>query len=199
MRQVYLAVWLMMLSSWLFAAAPVIDLSAPTKTVRKPPRLNHLFKQSVLDTFSVLSKEINERQQNGNDLLGRSRIQRDNEIAKRQKEKIFTVVIDPGHGGRDTGAIGPSGQYEKTIALNIARQLAKLINEKPGMRAVLTRQKDVYVPLRQRLKLARKGDADLFIAIHADGYDNPSAHGASVYALSMRGATSEAARSFAKP
>ena len=107
----------------------------------------------------------------------------------------FVVVIDPGHGGKDPGAVGESGTKEKDVVLAISQQLAALINHEPNMRAVLTRNGDYFVPLRNRLKLARKGDADLFIAVHADSYfAHDASSGASVYALSERGATSEAAR-----
>lgn len=106
----------------------------------------------------------------------------------------FTVVIDAGHGGKDPGALGKSGSKEKDVVLAIAKKLAKKINQSPHMRAVLTRDGDYYLALRQRLKLARKDKADLFIAIHADSYFDNSAMGASVYALSQKGATNEAAR-----
>ena len=109
-------------------------------------------------------------------------------------KKMIIVVIDPGHGGRDTGAIGEKGTREKNIVLMVAKCLADLINQQPNMRAELTRKGDYFVSLRGRLQLARRNKADLFIAIHADAYFNGSASGASVYALSRRGASSEAAR-----
>lgn len=105
-----------------------------------------------------------------------------------------TVVIDPGHGGKDPGALGPFGAREKNIVLAIAKKLAALINQTPNMRAVLTRQGDYFVPLRGRLRLARRGKADIFIAIHADSWFNRHERGVSIYALSQHGATSEAAR-----
>lgn len=110
------------------------------------------------------------------------------------KPHVFTVVIDPGHGGKDSGAKGRFGSTEKNVVLAIAKKLARKLNQQPNMRAVLTRNGDYFVPLRQRLKLARKGDADLFVAIHADAFFNTRARGASVYAISQHGATSEAAR-----
>jgi len=108
------------------------------------------------------------------------------------------IVIDPGHGGHDPGAVGSYGTKEKDVTLAISKRLAYLINQEPGMHAVLTRQGDYYVGLRGRLKLARNGNADLFIALHADSYFNNRAQGASVYALSPHGATSEAARWLAR-
>ncbi len=119
-------------------------------------------------------------------------------VQVRKRGQTFVVVIDPGHGGKDSGAMGNSGTKEKNVVLGISQKLANFINQQPGMRAVLTRDGDYFVPLRGRLKLARKGKADLFIAIHADSYFNDRASGASVYALSHRGATSEAARWLAK-
>lgn len=113
---------------------------------------------------------------------------------KNGARKIFTVVIDPGHGGKDSGAQGALGTLEKDVVLSIAKRLAKEINLHPHMRAVLTRQGDYYVPLRTRLDLARKEGADLFLAIHADAYFERNATGASVYALSQHGATTEAGR-----
>ncbi|MDX1901810.1 MAG: N-acetylmuramoyl-L-alanine amidase [Gammaproteobacteria bacterium] len=106
----------------------------------------------------------------------------------------IVVVIDPGHGGKDPGAIGLYGTREKNVVLAISKALANVINQTPNMRAVLTRQGDYFVPLRGRLRLARRGKADLFVAVHADSWLNRRATGASVYALSQHGATSEAAR-----
>lgn len=104
------------------------------------------------------------------------------------------VVLDPGHGGKDPGAIGPSRNAEKNVVLAIALKLKQIIDRQSGMRAVLTRKGDYYVGLRERLDIARKYNADIFISIHADAFINRNSHGASVFALSQRGATSEAAR-----
>jgi N-acetylmuramoyl-L-alanine amidase len=108
--------------------------------------------------------------------------------------RLATVVIDPGHGGEDPGAIGRRGSREKTITLTIGRRLKALIDEEPGMRAVLTRDADFYLPLHARVDKARKVKADLFVSIHADAFIRPNARGSSVFALSERRATSEAAR-----
>lgn len=104
------------------------------------------------------------------------------------------IAIDAGHGGEDPGAVGAHGLYEKTVVLQMARKLAALFNSSPGYRAVLVRKGDYYIPLRKRVEIARDARADLFVSIHADAFKSPSAHGASVYALSQRGATSETAR-----
>ena len=106
----------------------------------------------------------------------------------------FVVAIDAGHGGEDPGAIGPRGTYEKTVVLQIARELASALDREPGIRAVLTRKGDYYLPLRKRIELARRHKADLFISIHADAFTNPRVRGSSVYVLSSRGASSEHAR-----
>ncbi len=107
-------------------------------------------------------------------------------------------MIDAGHGGKDSGALGLGGTEEKNIVLSIAKILQRKISaeftSQPTLRVVLTRNGDYFVPLRQRLKLARKGKADLFIAIHADAYFERNATGASVYALSQHGASNEATR-----
>jgi N-acetylmuramoyl-L-alanine amidase len=108
------------------------------------------------------------------------------------------VVIDAGHGGKDPGAIGPGGLQEKTPVLAIAKRLAERVNRHRGMQAFLTRDQDVFLSLKRRLELAREFKANLFISIHADAVPRPQPSGASVYALSLKGATSEAARLLAK-
>jgi N-acetylmuramoyl-L-alanine amidase len=105
-----------------------------------------------------------------------------------------TVVIDAGHGGHDVGAIGPGRLYEKTVTLALARELAAQINAQRGMRAVLTRNDDRFLELRERTAVAHKHKADLFVSIHADAVAGGGARGSSVYALSEHGASSEAAR-----
>jgi len=106
----------------------------------------------------------------------------------------LVIAIDPGHGGRDPGAIGPGGTYEKNIVLSIAQELARQINATPGMRAHLVRNGDIYVELPERAKLAREAKADMFVSIHADAAHNHSVQGASVYTLSTTGASSQHAR-----
>ncbi|HEX4885340.1 MAG TPA: N-acetylmuramoyl-L-alanine amidase [Casimicrobiaceae bacterium] len=110
------------------------------------------------------------------------------------RRRPLVVAIDPGHGGEDPGAVGPRGTYEKHVALAIGRKLARMLDAEPGMRAVLTRDADYFVPLAQRVAKARRVQADLFISIHADAFHQPRARGSSVFALSENGATSAAAR-----
>lgn len=109
-------------------------------------------------------------------------------------KRDIVVAIDAGHGGEDPGALGPSGLHEKNITLAIARELQRQINQMKGFRAELTRTGDYFIPLRGRTAIARKKGADLFVSIHADAAPSRSAFGASVFALSDRGATSETAR-----
>jgi N-acetylmuramoyl-L-alanine amidase len=104
------------------------------------------------------------------------------------------IAIDAGHGGEDPGAIGKSGTREKDVVLAIARELALKVNAEPGMRAILTRNGDYFVPLRDRMRRARAQQADLFVSIHADATHDRSIDGSSVYILSQRGATDEASR-----
>lgn len=113
--------------------------------------------------------------------------------APRGQSRPILVAIDAGHGGEDPGAIGPGGTREKDVTLAIARKLAALVNREPGMQALMIRDGDYFIGLRQRMLMAREQSADLFISIHADAYNNPDAHGSSVYTLSSGGASSEAA------
>ena len=109
-------------------------------------------------------------------------------------ERDVVIAIDAGHGGEDPGALGHRGTREKDVALAVARALAGLVAKQPDMRPVLIRDGDYIVSLRRRMEIARESRADLFVSIHADAFTDSRAHGSSVYALSERGATSEAAR-----
>jgi N-acetylmuramoyl-L-alanine amidase len=111
---------------------------------------------------------------------------------KRLRDVI--VAIDAGHGGEDPGAIGANGTREKQVTLQIARTLARLVEKEPGMRPVLVRDGDYYIRLRKRIAIARKHKADLFVSIHADAFRDKRVSGSSVYTLSHRGASSEAAK-----
>jgi N-acetylmuramoyl-L-alanine amidase len=118
--------------------------------------------------------------------------------ARPKVTRMATIVIDPGHGGEDPGARGRLGSREKDITLIIAKRLKTLIDAEPEMRAVLTRDADFYVPLQVRVDKARRVKADLFVSVHADAFIKPHARGSSVFALSDRRASSEAARWLAK-
>jgi N-acetylmuramoyl-L-alanine amidase len=120
-----------------------------------------------------------------------------NKTIKSMPRRDIIIAIDAGHGGKDSGAIGKRGTKEKDIVLAIARKLAKLVSKEPGMRAYLTRNNDTFISLRQRIKRARAQKADMFISIHADAFHKRAARGASVFVLSERGASSEAAQMLA--
>lgn len=124
------------------------------------------------------------------------------ESREREKVKVVKkdriVVIDPGHGGDDPGAIGKKGTDEKDVVLDIGRKLKDVLNAGKGVKAFLTREGDYYVPFKKRLSIARELGADLFISVHADAARNRTASGSSVYCLSMRGATNEAAKILAR-
>lgn len=104
------------------------------------------------------------------------------------------VAVDAGHGGQDPGAIGRAGTREKDVVLDISKELAERINREPGMRAILTRDGDYFLTLRQRIRRARDAGAELFVSVHADAVRDPSVSGSSVYVLSLKGATDEQAR-----
>jgi N-acetylmuramoyl-L-alanine amidase len=113
-------------------------------------------------------------------------------------DRMVTIVLDPGHGGEDPGAIGRAGSMEKEVTLQVARRLKAQINAEPNMRTLLTRDGDYFIPLHQRVVKARNVQADLFVSIHADAFVKSSARGSSVFVLSEHGASSAAARWLAK-
>lgn len=113
-------------------------------------------------------------------------------------DRLVTIMLDPGHGGEDPGAIGRAGTYEKNVTLEVARRLKARIDAEPNMRAVLTRDSDFFVPLQMRVQKARRVHADLFLSIHADAWIKPDARGSSVFVLSEKGASSTQARLLAQ-
>lgn len=116
------------------------------------------------------------------------------DIMRGRGMRPLVIAIDAGHGGQDPGALGPTGKREKDVTLAIARELARQINATPGLKAYLTRDTDVFIPLPRRAQLARQAKADMFISIHADAAENRAARGSSVYVLSLKGASSQRAR-----
>ena len=116
---------------------------------------------------------------------------------KSQGRKII-VVIDPGHGGKDPGAIGPNGTRESNVVLPISLKLANYFNKTTDMQAILTRNDNTFIPLRERMEIARNYNADLFLSIHADALNNSRVKGASVYTLSLKGASDEASKILAQ-
>ena len=115
-------------------------------------------------------------------------------LAENKMDRLVIVALDPGHGGEDPGATGPGGTREKDVVLQIAHRLRDRINQQPNMRAFLTRDADFFVPLNVRVQKARSVQADLFISLHADAFFTSAPQGASVFALSEKGASSSAAR-----
>jgi len=114
-------------------------------------------------------------------------------LQEKSKEK-FIIVIDPGHGGIDVGAVGRNGTYEKNVVLPLAKQLQTSLNQRQGVKAFLTRNGDYFVPLEKRVEITRDYGADFFISLHTDANFSRSVRGASVYCLSLKGASDEAAR-----
>ncbi|KKM94748.1 hypothetical protein LCGC14_1195190 [marine sediment metagenome] len=159
----------------------VVDLNYAA--VKQPPAGTVVQKQ-VLDDKAPIPAAKQQAEQE-------KRILKTNKVLPRRD---IIIAIDPGHGGQDSGALGRRGTKEKDIVLSIGKRLAKLVDKEPGMRAYLTRDTDVFISLRQRIRRARENGADMFISIHADAFNNPKARGSSVFVLSSRGASSEAAQ-----
>ncbi|SET29188.1 N-acetylmuramoyl-L-alanine amidase [Nitrosomonas marina] len=148
------------------------------------------------DSLGELVASLVKKKPTGPDNLSTAQPPRSFHVAQYHKPsppRTIIVAIDPGHGGRDPGAVGDGGTREKDITLAISRKLKALIDREPYMRAILTRNDDFDLPLKRRQAIARKHNADLFVSIHADGSPRPHAHGSSVYTLSEHGATSTAA------
>ncbi|SEK26945.1 N-acetylmuramoyl-L-alanine amidase [Roseateles sp. YR242] len=116
------------------------------------------------------------------------------EMSQAKLDRLIVIALDPGHGGEDPGAIGPSGLKEKDVVLAIGLKLRDRLNSNPQIRVMMTRDADFFVPLGERVRKARRVQADLFVSIHADAFMTPKARGASVFALSTGGASSTAAR-----
>jgi N-acetylmuramoyl-L-alanine amidase len=132
------------------------------------------------------------------DLVDAALEKKEQEERQRQKEikpkGTKTVVIDPGHGGEDPGAIGPKKTMEKDIVLKVGGKVVHLLNQDKEIQAFLTRKGDYFIPLEERIRISREYGADLFVSLHTDGSFNPQARGSSIYCLSLSGATDEAAK-----
>ena len=127
-----------------------------------------------------------------------SSAERSNISPKKSQGRKIIVVIDPGHGGKDPGAIGPNGTRESNVVLEISLKLADYFNKTIDMQAILSRNDNTFIPLRERMEIAREYNADLFLSIHADALNNSRVKGASVYTLSLKGASDEASKILAK-
>ena len=123
-------------------------------------------------------------------------VKRASEVYERGRDVV--IAVDPGHGGHDPGAVGRARTREKDVALSISRYLAREVDSEPGMRGVLIRKGDYFVDHRERMEIARKNKADIFVSIHADAVDDRRAKGATVYVLSLQGASDEAAMRLAQ-
>ncbi|WP_426663281.1 N-acetylmuramoyl-L-alanine amidase [Rhodanobacter aciditrophus] len=137
------------------------------------------------------------RGRHGGKGIGASRQITEQAAALLDGQRKVVVCIDAGHGGKDPGSHGPDGTLEKNVTLAVARDLAAQINKQPGMKAILTRDGDYFIPLARRYQIAREHDADLFVSIHADAFTSGDARGSSVWVLSSRGKSSVAARMLA--
>ena len=155
------------------------------------------------DAPDPLAKLIDQRQPNEQDLdsllrqleTAPNRSDKADRVERAERlDRPITIAIDPGHGGEDPGAIGPGGTMEKDVTLMIAQRLFELTQADPGLRAMMTRDGDWFVPLGARVAKAKKVKADLFVSIHADAFSTSTARGSSVFVLSETGASSTAAR-----
>jgi N-acetylmuramoyl-L-alanine amidase len=175
-------------------------LSRITLTQLKKGRVRLVFvqKKPLNATVFLLKPYLDKPNRLVIDLFDISQEKKEQEERRRQKEirpkGIKIVVIDPGHGGEDPGAIGPRKTMEKDVVLEIGKKVTHLLNQSTDIRAFLTRKGDYFIPLEERIKIAREYGADLFISLHADGSFNPQARGSSVYCLSLSGATDISAK-----
>lgn len=131
-------------------------------------------RRHVLKLLSMLPLLVTSKKSHGN-------------IKKESKKTL--IMLDPGHGGSDSGAIGPGGTKEKDIVLDIAKKTQLILKNKYNIDSILTRESDIFVDLKKRVQIARSNDCSLFASIHADGFTDPSICGASVFSLSLKGAT----------
>jgi N-acetylmuramoyl-L-alanine amidase len=175
------------------------------KSIRTGMRANGQLR-IVLDLYEVIrSRSFTEgpNQQYGNRLVIDLQRQDSLQVVKSTSEtyvhgRDIVIAVDPGHGGYDPGAIGRAKTKEKDVALAVARLLANRIDDEPGMKAILVRKGDYYVDHRERMETARRNKADLFVSIHADAISDRRVKGASVYVLSLKGASDEAAKRLAQ-
>ena len=180
-----------------------LDLSTTPVTALRTGVKDKTDLRIVLDLKTAVrprSFALSKNQQYGDRLvvdlydIGQETVKTVKDAAGESGNRDIIIAIDAGHGGEDPGALGPKGIREKQVVLAISKELQKLLDSTPGFRARLVRTGDYYIPLRKRTEIARNHRADMFISIHADAFTKSSANGASVFALSRRGATSETAR-----
>lgn len=172
----------------LFALAPVAEFKERLVMDLYPANMN-----SEQDPLLALLEDYN----NG-ELDKKMPAEQGPKPGKAGRDRPIVIMLDPGHGGEDPGAIGANKTREKDIVLKIARRLKALIDKEANMKAYMTRNEDVFIPLKVRVAKAQKQRADLFVSIHADAFTSGAARGSSVFALSTRGATSTAAKYLAQ-
>lgn len=172
----------------LFALAPVAEFKERLVMDLYPANMN-----SQQDPLLALLEDYNSGQ-----LDKKMPVQPGPRAGKAGRDRPIIIMLDPGHGGEDPGAIGHNKTREKDVVLSIARRLKALIDREPNMKAYMTRNEDVFIPLKVRVAKAQKQRADLFISIHADAFTSGAARGSSVFALSTKGATSTAAKYLAR-
>ncbi|WP_058913728.1 N-acetylmuramoyl-L-alanine amidase AmiC [Entomohabitans teleogrylli] len=171
----------------LFALAPVAEFKERTVMDLYPANTN-----SEQDPLLALLEDYNNGQ------LDKKVPPAGPQPGKAGRDRPIVIMLDPGHGGEDPGAIGKYKTREKDVVLQIARRLRTLIQKEPNMKVYMTRNEDIFIPLKVRVAKAQKQRADLFVSIHADAFTNRSARGSSVFALSTKGATSAAAKYLAE-
>jgi N-acetylmuramoyl-L-alanine amidase len=184
----------------LFDLYPVQEADPLLALIRDKEAAEHRAAQAVQQTLDELIARVEQRApappaaDGAAPLQTRAPARPPTEEERQRVDRLVIVALDAGHGGEDPGAIGPSGLREKDVVLAIARQLRRRLDAVPGMRVMMTRDGDYFVPLHERVRKARRVQADLFVSIHADAFIRPEARGASVYALSTGAASSSAAR-----
>jgi N-acetylmuramoyl-L-alanine amidase len=169
----------------------VVDLEYPGESAVENP-IDPI--EAMIREQEIQAQRAGAQVRAGSDQQATEPTSRSSEQAKPHPRRDIIIAVDAGHGGEDPGAIGPSGTREKDVVLDISQRLANIINATEGFKAVLIRDGDYYLGLRQRTQLAREQKADFFVSIHADAFTSPRPQGSSVYALSQRGATSETAQ-----
>lgn len=160
------------------------------RAIQTPPKAKKIVKNSVAVQPHKVATELRPS------ALSNAILSQDSSVLLKSDD--FVVAIDPGHGGKDPGAVGRGKIYEKNVTLQISKELKRLIDQQPGMKAVLTRDRDIFVPLHKRVAIAKKHHADIFISVHADAFHDRSVRGGSIYVLSNGGASSVMARMLAK-
>lgn len=186
----------MLMSAPALAAAPLLVQAVPLAATQiSPPATQSQAGDDPLGNLITKQsgKTVSPNTQNPTENKSQAAIRLDSSV-KAKMDRLVIVALDPGHGGEDPGAIGPGGTREKDVVLQIAQRLRDRINQQPNMRAYLTRDADFFVPLNVRVQKARSVQADLFISLHADAFFTGVPQGASVFALSEKGASSSAAR-----